>query len=335
MIDGEVSELAVNNDVLVKINSLKKYFPVRSGIFLRAKKYVRAVDNVSFTIKKNETLALVGESGCGKTTIGRTILHLLEPTDGEVIFDNKNLTKISKDELKELRKGMQIVFQNPYTSLHPRKLVKDIVGEPLKIHTDLSSVEILRRVKETLENVGLREEHMYRYPHEFSGGQRQRIAVARAIILRPKFIVLDEPTSALDVSVQARILNLLNKLKEELSLTYLFITHDLAVVDYMADRVAVMYLGKVVEIGKKDDIFKRPAHPYTRVLEAAIPIPDPFFKKERILPKGEVPNPVNPPKGCRFHTRCDYAVDKCKELEPQLEKVDDEHYVACHRWKEV
>jgi len=327
--------LPTNDNVLIEIKSLKKYFPVKRGIFLKVKKYVRAVDNVSLEIKRNETLALVGESGCGKTTIGRTLLHLIEPTDGEVIFEGKNLTKIPKDKLKELRRGMQIVFQNPYTSLHPRKLVKDIVGEPLKIHTDLSSIEILQKVKETLESVGLREEHMYRYPHEFSGGQRQRIAVARAIILRPKFIVLDEPTSALDVSVQARILNLLNELKEELSLTYLFITHDLAVVDYMADRVAVMYLGKIVEIGKKDDIFNRPAHPYTKVLEAAIPIPDPFFKKERILPKGEIPDPANPPKGCRFHTRCDYVTDKCREVEPALEKIDDEHLVACHRWEEL
>lgn len=327
--------MIVNNNVLIEIKSLKKYFPVRSGIFLRTKKYVRAVDGVDLIIRKNETLALVGESGCGKTTIGRTILHLTEPTEGEVIFEGKNLTRASKEELMQLRKGMQIVFQNPYTSLHPRKLVKDIIGEPLKIHTKFSSVEILDKVKETLESVGLREEHMYRYPHEFSGGQRQRIAVARAIILRPKFIVLDEPTSALDVSVQARILNLLNELKEELSLTYLFITHDLAVVDYMADRVAVMYLGKIVEIGKKDDVFSRPAHPYTKVLEAAIPIPDPFFKKEKILPKGEVPDPSNPPKGCRFHARCDYAIDKCEKIEPVLENIEGEHYVACHRWKEI
>ncbi|MDI3471919.1 MAG: peptide/nickel transport system ATP-binding protein [Thermotogaceae bacterium] len=327
--------MVTNNNVLIEINSLKKYFPVRSGIFLRVKKYVRAVDGVDLVIKRNETLALVGESGCGKTTIGRTILHLTEPTDGEVVFEGKNLTNASKEELMQLRKGMQIVFQNPYTSLHPRKLVKDIVGEPLKIHTNLSSVEILNKVKETLESVGLREEHMYRYPHEFSGGQRQRIAVARAIILKPKFIVLDEPTSALDVSVQARILNLLNELKEELSLTYLFITHDLAVVDYMADRVAVMYLGKIVELGKKDDIFSKPTHPYTRVLEAAIPIPDPFFKKEKILPKGEVPDPANPPKGCRFHTRCDYSIDKCEKVEPVLENIEGEHYVACHRWREI
>ncbi|HDG61432.1 MAG TPA: ATP-binding cassette domain-containing protein, partial [Thermotoga sp.] len=282
---------------LIEVKNLKKYFPIRKTPFSKPI-FVKAVNDVTLDIPKGSIFAVVGESGSGKTTLGRTILKLLDPTSGRILFSGQDITDLKPKEMRAIRRKMQIVPQDPYNSLHPRKLVKDIVGEGLKIHFKMRSSEIYERVREILGYVGLREEHMFRYPHEFSGGQRQRIAIARALVLRPEFIVLDEPTSALDVSVQARVLKLLKDLKREFSLTYLFITHDLAVVDYMADRCAVMYLGKVVEIGSKDDIFYRTSHPYTRLLMNAVPSVDPRNKKDKVIPKGEIPNPVNPPSGC-------------------------------------
>jgi len=314
---------------LICIEHLKKYFSVKRGLF-SSSKYVRAVDNISFDIPKNSTFGLVGESGSGKTTIGRTILRLIEPTSGVIRYLLTDITSINKRELCIFRRKMQIVSQDPYNSLHPRKLVKNIIGEGLKIHFHLSSEEIYKRVKDILEQVGLREEHMFRYPHEFSGGQRQRIAVARALVLKPEFLVLDEPTSSLDVSVQAVILKMLKELKRDFSLTYLFITHDLAIIDYMADYMAVMYLGQIVEIGTKDDIFLTPAHPYTLLLLNSIPYPDPKKKKKKVIPKGEIPSPIDPPPGCRFHTRCPYTKNICLEVEPEISEISDKHFVKCH-----
>ncbi|MCD6267091.1 MAG: ATP-binding cassette domain-containing protein [Thermotogaceae bacterium] len=314
---------------LIEVKNLKKYFPIRKTPFSKPI-YVKAVNDVTLDIPKGSIFAVVGESGSGKTTLGRTILKLLDPTSGRILFSGQDITDLKPKEMRAIRRKMQIVPQDPYNSLHPRKLVKDIVGEGLKIHFKMRSSEIYERVREILGYVGLREEHMFRYPHEFSGGQRQRIAIARALVLRPEFIVLDEPTSALDVSVQARVLKLLKDLKREFSLTYLFITHDLAVVDYMADRCAVMYLGKVVEIGSKDDIFYRTSHPYTRLLMNAVPSVDPRNKKDKVIPKGEIPNPVNPPSGCPFHPRCPYAKGICKEKEPDIVEVNEGHWVKCH-----
>ncbi len=322
---------------ILKVENLKTYFPIRSGLFFRISGYVRAVDGVNLEVKANETFGLVGESGCGKTTLGRTILRLVKPTDGRIFFEGQDITRIKGKKLREIRRTMQIIFQDPYTSLHPRKMIKDIVGEPLKIHTNMKDHEIKEKVVETLQLVGLSEEHIYRYPHEFSGGQRQRIAIARALILRPKFLVLDEPTSALDVSVQAKILNLLNILKQKFGLTYFLISHDLSIIDYMSDRVAVMYLGKIVELADKEKLFQSPLHPYTKALITSIPIPDPRAKKrkKRLTLKGEPPSPVNPPSGCRFHTRCPFAKPLCEKEEPALLEVDSQHFVACHFWEEI
>ena len=314
---------------LIEVKNLKKYFPIRKTPFSKPI-YVKAVNDVTLNIPKGSIFAVVGESGSGKTTLGRTILKLLDPTSGKIFFSGQDITDLKPKEMRAIRRKMQIVPQDPYNSLHPRKLVKDIVGEGLKIHFKMKSNEIYERVREILGYVGLREEHMFRYPHEFSGGQRQRIAIARALVLKPEFIVLDEPTSALDVSVQARVLKLLKDLKKEFSLTYLFITHDLAVVDYMADKCAVMYLGKVVEIGSKDDIFYRTSHPYTRLLMNAVPSVDPKNKKDKVIPKGEIPNPINPPSGCPFHPRCPYAKSICKEKEPDMMEVNEGHWVKCH-----
>lgn len=315
-------------EALIKVENLKKYFEIKKSMLSKPLQ-VKAINGISLEIPKGVIFAVVGESGSGKSTLGRVILKLIDPTSGKVFFDGQDITSLKSKDMIKYRKQMQIVQQDPYNSLHPRKLIKDIVGESLKIHYKLSAEEIYLRIKEILECVGLREEHMFRYPHEFSGGQRQRIAIARALVLRPKFLVLDEPTSALDVSVQARTLALLCELKENFDLTYLFITHNLAVVDYMASHVAVMYLGKIMEIGSKDDIFSRPKHPYTVSLLEAIPSVG-KGKRVRMIPRGEIPSPVNLPKGCLFHTRCVQAKDICAKKDPQEVEISPGHMCRCH-----
>jgi peptide/nickel transport system ATP-binding protein len=322
-------QIEVKTKNLICIEHLKKYFFVRKGLFSSSKN-VKAVDNVSFDIPKNSTFGIVGESGSGKTTIGRTMLRLIEPTSGVIRYLSTDITSLNKRELRIFRRKMQIVSQDPYNSLHPRKLVKNIIGEGLQIHFNLSSEEIHKKVRDILEQVGLREEHMFRYPHEFSGGQRQRISVARALVLKPEFLILDEPTSSLDVSVQAVILKMFKDLKRDFSLTYLFITHDLAVIDYMTDYMAVMYLGQIMEVGTKDDIFLSPKHPYTVLLLNSIPYPDPRGRKKKVIPKGEIPSPIDPPPGCRFHTRCPYVKNICLKVEPEISEIGKGHLVKCH-----
>ena len=318
-------------DNLLEVKNLKKYFPVKAGIFKRTVAHVKAVDDISFSIKEGETLGLVGESGCGKSTAGRTILRLLEATEGEVVFEGKNVMDLDKSSLRAIRRDMQIIFQDPYASLNPRMTVADIVGEPLDIHKlAKNKKERNERVKEILENVGLGSEYMNRYPHEFSGGQRQRIGVARALAVDPKLIIADEPVSALDVSVQAQVINLLQDLQKEFGLTYLFIAHDLSVVKHISDRVAVMYLGKLVELTDKKELFNNPLHPYTQSLLSAIPEADPRKEKERIILEGDVPSPVDPPSGCRFHPRCPKAFEPCSVKEPEFKEYGDGHFAACH-----
>jgi len=320
---------------LLEVNNLKKYFPVKAGIFKRTVAHVKAVDDISFAVKEGETLGLVGESGCGKSTTGRTILRLLEATEGEVLFEGKDVMNLNKTQLREIRRDMQIIFQDPYASLNPRMTVADIVGEPLDIHKlAANKKERNKRVKEILENVGLGEEYMNRYPHEFSGGQRQRIGVARALAVDPKLIIADEPVSALDVSVQAQVVNLMQDLQKEFGLTYLFIAHDFSVVKHISDRVAVMYLGKIVELADKKELFKNPIHPYTQSLLSAIPEADPKKKKDRIILEGDVPSPVDPPSGCRFHPRCPKAFEKCPVMEPEFKEYGDGHFAACHLLEE-
>ena len=319
---------------IVKGINLKKYFPLKEGIFSSTKENVKAVDNVSIEIKKGETFGIVGESGCGKTTLGRILINLIPPNDGTLIFMGSDLTKINKTELRKLRPHMQIVFQDPSSSLNPRMTVKNIISEPLKINKKFKGEALNRKVLELLKTVGLDEQHMYRYPHEFSGGQKQRIGVARALALNPDFIVLDEPTSALDVSVQAKILNLFKDLQEKYQLTYLFITHDLSVIKYISDRVAVMYAGKIVELAPTEDLFLEQLHPYTKALLYAIPVPNPKIKTRHIHLKGEVPSLINPPVGCRFHPRCEKCVNMiCSETEPVLKEVKKNHFVACCRYQ--
>jgi oligopeptide transport system ATP-binding protein len=314
---------------LLEIRDLKKYFPVGDGFFSRNKGNVKAVDGVNLTINEGETLGLVGESGCGKSTLGRTILRLIEPTSGEIIFHGKNLLALSARELREMRREMQIIFQDPYASLNPRMRVGDIVGEGLEIHKLAKGKAKRERIMELLHQVGLREDHYPRYPHEFSGGQRQRIGIARALAVSPKFIVCDEPVSSLDVSIQAQIINLLQELQEKMHLTYLFISHDLRVVEHISHRVAIMYLGKVVEIAAGETIYRDAKHPYTRALLSAVPMPEMSRKKERIVLEGDVPSPVNPPSGCTFHPRCAYRQPLCSEMEPPLDFADG-HGVSCH-----
>jgi len=315
---------------LLEVIRLKKYFPFSGGIFTRGKSSIRAVDGVSFTLGYNEILGLVGESGCGKTTLGRLILRLVEPTEGEIIFEGKNLLALKRNELRAIRKDMQIIFQDPYSSLNPRMNAGTIIEEPLKIHTQMDKKARKQKVLELLEMVGLRPQDAERYPHEFSGGQRQRIGIARALCLNPKFIVADEPVSALDVSVQAQVINLLMELKERFHLSYLFVSHDLHLVYHLSDRIAVMYLGRIVELGESETIYHHPIHPYTRALLAAIPIPDPETKKVRLVVSGDVPDPAHPPAGCYFHPRCPEVMPICREVYPPWKSDGSEHWVACH-----
>jgi oligopeptide/dipeptide ABC transporter ATP-binding protein len=314
---------------LLEVHNLKKYFPVGGGLFSSNKGEVRAVDGVDLTVEEGETLGIVGESGCGKSTLGRTILRLIEPTSGEVRFEGKDLLKLSPRELRRMRREMQIIFQDPYASLNPRMRVGEIVGEGLEIHNLAKGKKKRERVMELLHQVGLRPDHYDRYPHEFSGGQRQRIGIARALAVKPRFIVADEPVSSLDVSIQAQIINLMQELQQKMHLTYFFISHDLRVVEHLSHRVAIMYLGKIVEIAPSETIYKDAKHPYTRALLSAVPLPDPERKKERVALEGDVPSPVNPPAGCSFHPRCPFREDVCDKVEPELQFADG-HGVSCH-----
>jgi oligopeptide/dipeptide ABC transporter ATP-binding protein len=323
-------QTTLNSEYLIEARSLTKHFPAKSGVFQRTNAWVKAVENVSFFIKHGETLGLVGESGCGKTTIGRMLLRLIEPTDGQIIFEGKDITKLNEHELKGYRREMQIIFQDPFSSLDPRTPIGDSIGEGLRVHGVTNSQERFEKVLEIMHTVGLEAYHARRYPHEFSGGQRQRIGIARALILRPKFIVCDEPVSALDVSIQSQVLNLLRKLQREFNLTYLFIAHNMSVVEHISDRVAVMYLGKIVEISDRETLYRDPQHPYTRALMSAIPVPFPELKLERILLPGDVPSPLHPPSGCRFHPRCPLAFERCSVEEPHQADIGDGHWVACY-----
>ena len=315
---------------LLQVSKLKKYFPLKKSLFSRTRQHVYAVDEISFDLNEQETLGLVGESGCGKSTVGRTILRLLEPTDGQVLFDGQNVFQMKGASLRLMRRQMQIIFQDPYASLNPSMTVGQIIGDPMQIHRIYMGSERKDRIAYLLEKVGLRPDAMARYPHEFSGGQRQRIGIARALALDPRLIVADEPVSALDVSIQAQIINLLEDLRSEMGLAYILISHDLAVVEHICDRIAVMYLGKIVELARDIELYASPKHPYSEILLSSVPVPDPHQKKARQPIVGDVPSPINPPTGCRFHTRCPKRFDPCDRMEPNLVQGDNGHFVACH-----
>ena len=315
---------------LLEVKNLKKYFPIKKGVFSRTMGQVRAVDGVSFALKRGETLGLVGESGCGKTTVGRSILRLIEPTAGQITFNDQNLLELEREELRRVRASLQIIFQDPFSSLDPRMNVGQIIAEPIRNHLKISRKEIRDRVAYLMERVGLHPEHISRYPHEFSGGQRQRIGIARALALNPLAIICDEPVSALDVSIQAQVINLLAQLQEQMNLSYLFIAHDLSVVEHISDRVAVMYLGRIVELATDKELYQNPLHPYSQALLSAVPIPDPEIRRKKILLQGDVPSPMNPPSGCSFHTRCPECKEVCSKQEPTLQDAGDGHWVACH-----
>ena len=321
------------SELLLEVNGLKKYFPITGGIFGRVKGEVKAVDDVSFYVKKAETLGIVGESGCGKSTTGRLLMRLIEASDGRIIFEDKEITSMSKSDLRKVRRDIQMVFQDPYASLNPRHSIEKILEEPLIVHGIGTKEERKKRVKEMLEVVGLSSYHAKRYPHQFSGGQRQRIGIARALMTKPKLIIADEPVSALDVSIQAQVLNLMKDIQKEFQLTYIFIAHDLGVVRHISDRVGVMYLGRLIELADSEELYENPKHPYTKALLSAVPIPDPDLKKQTILIEGELPSPANPPSGCAFHTRCSECMDICKTTRPK-EHESNGHYVACHLYNE-
>jgi len=325
-----MAQTSNTTETLVRVEHLKKYFPVRSGVMQRVVAQVQAVDDVSFEIRRGETLGLVGESGCGKTTVGRTMLRLIEPTAGSAIYNGRDIFKLKSNEVKAIRRDMQIIFQDPYASLDPRVPIGESVMEGLHIHHIGTPAERVEIMLETLKKVGLETYHARRFPHEFSGGQRQRIGIARALALRPKFIVCDEPVSALDVSIQSQVLNILKDLQQEFSLTYLFIAHNLSVVEHISDRVAVMYLGKMAELADRDELYRSPLHPYTQALMSAIPVADPKLKRKRLILKGDVPSPLRPPSGCRFHPRCPVAQEICSQKEPEFRELKPGHFVACH-----
>ncbi|PFA63326.1 dipeptide/oligopeptide/nickel ABC transporter ATP-binding protein [Bacillus sp. AFS015802] len=315
---------------LLKVENLKKHFPITGGILGRPVSSVKAVDGVSFTVNKGETLGIVGESGCGKSTTGRMLMRLIDPSEGKVTFEDRELTSLSNSEMRKIRREMQMVFQDPFASLNPRHTVEKILEEPLKVHGMGSAKERKERVHELLNIVGLSSYHAKRYPHQFSGGQRQRIGIARALMTKPKLIIADEPVSALDVSIQSQVLNLMQDLQKEFGLTYIFIAHDLGVVRHISDRVGVMYLGKMVELSDSENLYEKPLHPYTQALLSAVPVPDPDFERETILLQGDIPSPSNPPSGCTFHTRCPHATEICKQKVPEFKEHQPGHYVACH-----
>lgn len=325
----------MDKKVLLKVDQLKQYFPVKTDSIFKPKAYVKAVDDVSFELFEGETLSIVGESGCGKSTTGRAILRLDEPTDGKVFYSGQNILELNKKEMRKLRGDLQVIFQDPFASLNPRQTVKQILTEAMAIQNVVAKSNRMDRMLELLGYVGLPPEALNRYPHEFSGGQRQRIGIARALAVDPKLIICDEAVSALDVSIQAQILNLLKKLQKQFQLTFLFISHDLSVVRHISDRVMVMYLGKVVEIAQKKDLFDSPLHPYTKALLSSIPVPNPTLQRERVILSGDVPSPIDPPAGCRFHTRCPFAAERCKREEPALRELEANHYVSCHFAEEL